>query len=106
MTLRSHFQDPVFDPCSGIKILQAQKGHQNTHKNPEHRQQQKTSSTPNELTSKVMLGPLPLLNSRIPIPKLTLWEGLGHRWCCPGMRLWVGRWVRLSLKLKGVRWGP
>ena len=22
------------------------------------------------------------------------------------MRLWVGRWVRLSLKLKGVRWGP
>ena len=32
-------------------------------------------------------------------------EVLGPGWCCPGPRLWVGHWVRLSLKLKGVRRG-
>lgn len=66
---------------------------------------QKFSSTPAELTSGGMLGPPSLQKSRIPIPQLTLRKVSGRGWCCPGRRPWVGCWVGLCLKLKGVGWG-
>lgn len=30
----------------------------------------------------------------------------GWGWSCPHRRPWIGRWLRMSLQLQGVRWGP
>lgn len=38
--------------------------------------------------------------------QLTLLKMSGWGWSCPRRRPWVGCWLRMSLKLQGVRWGP